>query len=71
MSDSVQSQGDPINWFSPHQRAILADMSWTELQLLARHCRQPMTLEKDQEIERLRQENRLLKAELEVLKAMR
>jgi hypothetical protein len=39
MIDSISSQGDPINWFSPHQRTILAEMSYVELQLLVRHCR--------------------------------
>jgi hypothetical protein len=40
MTICSEGQGDSINWFSPHQRAILAGMSYVELQLLVRHCRQ-------------------------------
>jgi hypothetical protein len=50
----MSDQGDPINWFSPHQRAILADLSYVDLQLLVRHCRKPMDDDKDAEIERLK-----------------
>ena len=58
----MDSQGDPLNWFSPHQRAILAGLSYVELQLLVRHCRKPMDAETEL--------NEKLRAEYERLKGL-
>jgi hypothetical protein len=61
--ESCASQGDPINWFSPHQRAILGGLDHVQLQLLVRHCRKPMDAE-SQYLEDLKAEIARLKQDL-------
>jgi hypothetical protein len=68
-NDRLSDQGNPIEWFSPHQRAILAGMSYVELQILVRHCRRPMDAE-SQQVEQLKADCAALKERLAVREAI-